>query len=139
MPYWRLFYHLVWTTKNREPMLTPDIELRVHGFLRREAEKLGAPLFFISGVADHVHALVSIRPAIAPAELVKQLKGSSSHFATTELHRDLYWQEGYGILSISEADVPRVLEYIKCQKQHHADKRLLDQFEQVSEAGESSD
>ncbi len=70
MPYWRLFYHLVWTTKNREPLLTPDIELRVHGFIRHEADKFGAPLFFINGVADHIHALASGRPAIAPADFV---------------------------------------------------------------------
>ena len=46
MGYWRLFYHFVWTTKNREQFLTPDIELRVHGMLRREAEKMLAPLFY---------------------------------------------------------------------------------------------
>ncbi len=134
MPYWRLFYHFVWTTKNREPLLTPDIELRVHGLLRHEADKLGAPLFFIGGIADHVHVLASVGPGLSPADFVKQLKGSSSRFVTRELERPFEWQQGYGVMSISEQDVPHIVDYIKCQKQHHAARTLRDDLEQTADA-----
>lgn len=133
MPYWRLFYHLVWTTKRREPLLTPDIELRVHGFLRHEAEKLNAKLVFVNGMADHVHVLVSVGPVTSPASLVKQLKGSSSRFVTTALQSSFQWQDGYGVLSVSDADVPRVIEYIKRQKEHHSNKTLRTEFEETND------
>ena len=55
MPYWQLFYHIVWTTKNREPLLAPTIESIVHEFLRSKATELGATVFALNGTADHVH------------------------------------------------------------------------------------
>jgi REP element-mobilizing transposase RayT len=64
MAYWRLFYHFVWTTKSRLPLLTPDIEANVYRFLHAEANKMHAPLFAIGGTEDHVHVLVAVRPAI---------------------------------------------------------------------------
>ncbi len=129
MAYWRLFYHFVWTTKHREFLLTPDIELRVYGFLRSEAEKFNAPLVYVNGMPDHVHVLASVRPAIAPADFAQQLKGSSSHFITHQLERAFEWQDDYGVLSVSEKEVPRVIEYIKNQKQHHAQNKLIKEFE----------
>jgi len=130
MPYWRLFYHLNWATKQREYLISPDIELRLYGFLRKEAEKMFAPLAYVNGMPDHIHMLVRVRPALAPADLVKQLKGSSSHFITHQLARGFEWQQGYGVLSVSESDVPRIIEYIKNQKQHHADNTLWQALEE---------
>lgn len=129
MPYWRLFYHFNWATKHREYLITPDVELRLYGFLRKEASNLFAPLVYINGMPDHVHVLVSVRPAISPADFAKQLKGSSSHFMTHQLERGFEWQEDYGVVSVSEKDVPRVIEYVKNQKQHHSQNILWREFE----------
>lgn len=130
MPYWRLFYHFVWTTKNRESLLSPDIEARVHQFLRNEAdEHFRSPLCFINGMPDHVHVLTSVRPAISLSEVAKQLKGASSRWISLEFQRAFEWQEGYGVLSVSEENVQRVIGYIKNQKQHHAEKTRIREFE----------
>lgn len=134
MPKWRLFYHFNWATKGREGLITPDIELRLHGFLRKEAEKMFAPLAYVNGMPDHVHVLASVRPSISPAEFVKQLKGSSAHFMTHRLERGFEWQDDYCALTVSEQDVPRVIEYIKNQKTHHAQNLLLQEFEESEEA-----
>ena len=131
MPKWRLFYHFNWATKYREHLITPEVELRLYGFLRQEAEKLLAPLVYINGMPDHVHVLVSVRPAISPADVAKQLKGSSSHFMTHKLEHGFEWQDDYCVLSVSEKDVPRVIEYIKNQKQHHAQNTLWKEFEEA--------
>jgi putative transposase len=130
MAYWRLFYHFVWTTKDRLPLLTPDMEDNVHRFLHAEANKMHAPLFFIGGTEDHVHILAAVRPAISPAEFVKQLKGSSSRFVSLEF-KPFEWQDGYGVFSISESDVPHVMPYVKKQKQHHAAATVVEQWEQT--------
>jgi putative transposase len=132
MAHWRLFYHFIWTTKNREPLLSQDIEANVYRFLHAEANKLYAPLFVIGGTEDHVHVLAAVRPAISPADFVKQLKGSSSRFIGLEFKRPFQWQEGYGVFSISEQDVPQVIEYVHGQKEHHAKGTLVDEWEQTS-------
>lgn len=74
-----------------------------------------------------------VRPSIAPSEFTKQLKGSSSHFVTKELERAFEWQEDYGVLSVSEKDVTWVIKYIKNQKQHHAERTLILDFEKTPE------
>ena len=68
MPYWQLFYHLVWTTKDREPLLSRDVEPVIYGFLRSKAVGLGATLFALDGAADHVHVVAAIPPGMAVAK-----------------------------------------------------------------------
>jgi putative transposase len=131
MAYWRLFYHFVWTTKSREPLLTPDIETNVYRFLHSEANKNYVPLFVIGGVEDHVHVLAAVRPSVSPAEFMHQLKGSSSRFVTQEFKRPFEWQEGYGVFSVSEDGVPDVIRYIENQKQHHAQDTIIAAWEQT--------
>jgi putative transposase len=123
MAYWRLFCHFVWTTKDRLPLLTPDMEQNVCRFLHAEAKKLCSPLFVIDGMPDHVHGLSAVRPAVAPSDFMHQLKGSSSHFISLELKMPFEWQEGYGVFTVSEQDVPRVIRYIENQKEHHVQGR----------------
>jgi putative transposase len=131
MAYWRLFYHFVWTTKNREPLLTPDIETNVYRFLHAEANKNYVPLFVIGGIEDHVHVLAAVRPAVSPAEFMHQLKGSSSRFVTLAFKRPFEWQDGYGVFSVSEDSVPDVIRYIKNQKQHHTQGTIVAAWEQM--------
>ena len=132
MAHWRLFYHFIWTTKNRAPLLTADIEQNLYRFLHAEANKMYVPFFVIGGTEDHVHALAAVRPAVSPAEFVKQLKGSSSRFIGLEFKRPFQWQEGYGVFSVSEQHVPRVAAYVRGQKKHHAKATVIGEWEQSS-------
>ncbi len=90
-----------------------------------------APLCVVGGIQDHVHVLAAFRPATSPSDFVQQLKGSSSHLVTHVLKRPFEWQEGYGVFSVSESNVERVIEYIRNQKQHHAKNTLIVEWEQV--------
>jgi putative transposase len=76
---------------------------------------------------------VNIPPKIAVAKAVQQLKGASSHFVNRELTGgdSLYWQEGYGLLTLSDRDFKTVHEYIKTQDQRHRDDQLIDRYEQL--------
>ena len=78
MPYWQLFYHIVWSTKDRLPLLTPEIELVIYGFLRSKAIGLGATLFALNGVADHVHMVAAVPPKIAVAKFIGQVNAVAS-------------------------------------------------------------
>ena len=132
--YTQIFYHLVWSTKDREPFITPAIERRLYGLLRSLCVELGADVHALGGVEDHVHLVVSIPARIALAEVVHKLKGTSSHYFN---HRDdgsrLYWQPGYGALTFSRRDLSRVTEYVRNQRQHHRDGRLSAEMERWGE------
>ncbi len=130
MPYWRLFYHFVWSTKNREPLLTPEVEALAYRCIRADAKEMYSPLCVVGGDKDHTHVLAAFRPAVAPASFVQQVKGSSSHLVTEVLRIPFEWQQGYGVFSVSESDVDRVIQYIRHQKQHHANNTVVPEWEQ---------
>lgn len=133
MAYWRLCYHFVWTTKERRPYITSEVEPALYRWLYSEAKKLYCPFFYVGGIVDHVHVLTAVRPSIAPADFMKQLKGSSSRFISQEFHRPFEWQDGYGVFSISERSIDSVKAYVENQKVHHRDDSLIQVLEETDE------
>ncbi len=127
MPYSQLFYHIVWTTKNREPLLTPKVEPVIYGFLRSKAIGLGATLFALNGTADHVHMVASIPPKIAVATFIGQVKGvASTKFNKSGLSETpFFWQEEYGVFSFDGKRLPNYIAYVENQKKHHAENNIL--------------
>ena len=103
-------------------MILPAIERNVHRNIESEARKAKCTVIALNGTMDHVHSLLGLATTISLADLVKQLKGVSAHFVNETLKPDFHfrWQGSYGAFSVSEADLPRVIDYIKRQKEHHA-------------------
>jgi putative transposase len=130
--FWRLYYHLVWATKNREHLITPQIEERLFAYLVRKADEFEVRVYAINGWYDHVHMLVAIPPKHAIAWIVKNLKGSSSRYFAAHEQLTLDWQRGYGVLSLGERQRPFVEEYIRNQKQHHAAQTIYTRLEYVA-------
>ncbi len=133
MAYWRLFYHFVWTTKNRVPLITPELEPHLYRWLHKEAKAMYCPFFYINGVADHVHILTAVRPNLAPSEFMKQLKGSSSRFVSLKFKGPFEWQVGYGVLSVAENGLEPVKAYIRNQKLHHTQQSTIVEWEATHE------
>jgi putative transposase len=136
MPYWQLYYHLVWSTRKREPILLPDLEPGLYSCLRGKAISLDGTVHAIGGVEDHVHVVVSIPPRIAVAAFVGQLKGASSHWVNylSGYPAHLAWQEGYGAFSFGRRALRFVVRYALEQRQHHATGRLIPILEQSRRA-----
>ena len=82
MPYYELYYHLVWATKEREPLITPALLPELLEYLRGKGIQLGGIVHAVGGIEEHVHVAASIPPRIAVATYVGQLKGASSHWVT---------------------------------------------------------
>jgi REP element-mobilizing transposase RayT len=122
--FWRLCYHLIWATKNREHLIQPEIEDRLYAYIVRKAAELDVYVFAINGWYDHVHLLVAIPPKRAVAGVVKRLKGSSSHYLNhgSALSYQFAWQRGYGALTLGERQRPMAEAYIREQKDHHAQR-----------------
>lgn len=127
MPYYKLFYHLVWSTKGRSPLLTPSVEPIVYKLLVSKAANLGAFVHAIGGIEDHVHMVVTIPPKIAVAKFVGQVKA----VAATKFNKNdsqcasLYWQNEYAAFSFDEKRLVNYVRYVENQKEHHASKRLI--------------
>ena len=137
MPYWQLFYHIVWATKNREPILSEDIEPIIYDYLRSKAINLGAVVFAINGWRDHVHMVAAVPPSIALSKFIGQVKA----VATTKFNKSghpnapLYWQSEYAVFSFDKRRLPNFVSYVEGQKEHHLNKTVLSVLERTKGEG----
>ncbi len=122
--------HYVWSTKHREPSLSPDVQERLWPYLGGIAKHNKMKSLAVGGASDHVHILVSLPSTIAVAKAVQLLKGNSSkwiHETFPRLHSS-EWQEGYGAFSIGVSGVDETTAYIRNQKEHHRHRSFRDEF-----------
>jgi putative transposase len=130
--FWRTYYHIVWSTANRLPLITENIEIELYEYIKTKCHVLECPLHAIGGVSDHIHVVISIPPSIAVSEIVRRIKGSSSHFANRiesdrrsfppvrEGDSTFAWQREYGVFSLGGQQLDRAVSYVMNQKEHHA-------------------
>ena len=136
MPFWRNYYHLVWATKNREPLIQPKYESLLYGYIVNKGAEMDVQTYAIGGCADHIHLIVSIPPKHAVAYVVKNLKGASSHYVNHVLCPEnikFTWQNGYGCLTLGEKQRPKAEEYVLKQKQHHKESTTNSWLEHCEE------
>ncbi|MCS6846687.1 MAG: IS200/IS605 family transposase [Anaerolineae bacterium] len=138
MAYWRLFYHFVWSTKLRRPLITEAIEAPLYKIIVAKAEEVGALVHAVGGVEDHVHLVASVPPAVSLSEFINRVKGSSSHFVNHALDMPFAWQAEYGVLSFGGKQLSFVVQYVKRQREHHRDGTTLPGLEVTHGRGESS-
>jgi putative transposase len=136
MTYWRLHYHLIWSTQDRRPSITPEIEKIFYGVIYSKAKDLDVKIHAAGSVEDHTHIVLSIPPKIAIADAVHHFKGASA-FAINHVQGSdgqFKWQVGYGALTISESLLETVARYAARQKDHHKNRIILDLYERIDEA-----
>jgi REP element-mobilizing transposase RayT len=87
----------------------------------------------LGGDSDHIHLLIRISTAISVAELVKEIKGSTSHLLNhLEPDKGFFkWQGAYGAFTVSENMLPTITAYITNQKKHHAENTIQTEIEQT--------
>ena len=127
----KLWSHAIWATKNRQELIDFSIEKKLYDFIWQELTELGCPVRIINGMPDHVHVLFLQNPQKTISDIVKQIKGSSSHFINREelILEKFAWQTGYAVFSVSESQLDATYNYIKNQKQHHLKKNEQDEFD----------
>jgi putative transposase len=124
-----LHIHVVFSTKNRHPLIASEWQSDLHAFLGGVLKRLDAFPQEIGGVADHVHLLMGIKPVHAIADLVREAKRVSSEWIK-EAHgvRTFGWQEGYGAFSVSKSAVSSVRTYIQEQEKHHQRRTFQEEY-----------
>jgi putative transposase len=134
--YCNLLYHIVFSTKRREPWLTLEIRARTHQYLGGAIGDEEGIAMIINGTADHVHILAKLRQDKAISKLVGELKANSSGWISRTFKEGsgFEWQEGYGASTVSESQLSKVRRYIERQEEHHRKVSFLDEFETLLKA-----
>ena len=130
MSYVSSYFHCVFSTKDRQRFITPDLRDRLWPFLGGIARNNNIKAIQIGGVEDHVHLLLSLPPTISIAKALQLIKGGSSKWIHENLpERRLFaWQEEYGAFSVSVSQLERIIQYIKDQEDHHRKKSFQEEF-----------
>jgi putative transposase len=137
----KLFYHAIWATYRREPIITSEIESYLYPFFENKAKRFHCNLIAVGGIADHIHIAIRIPPAESVSDIIGKLKGSSSYFLNKEIQitENFAWQDGFGVLSFSERDLPAIVDYIKNQKAHHRNGTCNEEMERMEEDDDSDE
>ena len=135
MPFVRIWIHLVWATKNRQPLLTKDIRQKIFAHIRENASKKNIYIDFVIGYTDHVHCLISLNQEQTIAKVAQLIKGESSFWINKNnlCKENFEWQDDYFAVSVSESGVNRVREYIKNQEIHHGTKTFQQEYDEFIE------
>jgi putative transposase len=133
MGYIKIWIHLVWTTKSREPVLTTDIRKQVFDHIRENAREKSIHIDFINGHLEHVHCLLSLGSGQNIDKILMLLKGESSHWINlTNICKGKFeWQDEYFAVSVSESGVDRVRAYIKNQEEHHRKRTFQEEYDEI--------
>jgi putative transposase len=130
-----ILIHLVFSTKNCEPSITPKIESELYPYLATIFREYNSPAIAINGTANHVHVLFALSRTMTIAGLVEEAKKRSSKWMKTkgQEYRNFRWQAGYGAFSIGQSNVEALKRYITEQKEHHRHKSFEEEYRTLLE------
>ncbi len=122
MSFLKIWIHLVFSTKNREPFLTKDIRYKVHQHIIENCKEKDIFIIAVNGYTDHLHCLISLGKEQSIAKIAQLIKGESSFWINknTICKTKFSWQDDYFAVSVSESKVGTVKKYIQNQKAHHS-------------------
>jgi REP element-mobilizing transposase RayT len=123
-----LHYHLVFSTKDRAPLISEKWRGRLHAYLVGVVRNVEGVPEAIGGVADHVHLLIGLRATARLADVVRDVKAVSSRWVHDEAgDRGFAWQEGYWVFTMSASQIEVVREYIARQEEHHGKRTFQEE------------
>jgi REP element-mobilizing transposase RayT len=128
--YSKLLLHAVFSTKERRPFIQEAWHDRLYKYIFGIAEELDAHLIRAGGVADHVHLVLQVRPAHAPADLIRVIKANSSKWVheTFPDQQHFAWQSGYSVFTVSSSQLETVVAYADNQAEHHRQRTFKEEL-----------
>ncbi|MGH9603653.1 MAG: IS200/IS605 family transposase [Terriglobales bacterium] len=123
-----ILVHVIFGTKDRKPLIKPDLRNDLFAYMGGIVRELKGKALLINGMADHMHMLVELPPALSVAEMMRVVKTNSSRWVNENRshHARFAWQTGYAAFSVSRSNAPAVSKYIAEQEKHHR-KRSFDE------------
>ena len=130
--YVNLLFHIVFRTKNSVPLIKPEVQPALYQYMGGIVGSLRGVLIEAGGMPDHVHLLLSLRPTPSLADVVKNVKGGSSRWMNQRSDGERFgWQDGYGAFTVSPSQLDVVRRYIQCQKEHHRQMTVEDEWDSL--------
>ena len=124
-----LHYHIIFSTKNRTPIIASAWRERLHAYLGGVLRNMGGVAEAAGGVSDHVHLLTGLRATHCLADAVRDIKAVSSRWVHEEMNvADFAWQEGYGAFTVSGSQREQVCDYIARQEEHHKTRTFQEEY-----------
>lgn len=117
----QIYIQTVFAVSNRESLIKPAFKEEVYKYIAWIVRNQGKKLIAINGIADHIHILIGLKPSMALADLMRDIKADSSNFINKRklVHGRFSWQDGYGAFSYGHSQLDTVIHYIQNQEKHH--------------------
>jgi putative transposase len=124
------YLHIIFSTKNRQPLILPEVEENLYKYLGGVCRNLESPSLIVGGHIDHVHILCLLSKKLALITLLEQVKTESSKWMKLQSPtlKNFYWQDGYGAFSVNPYQVDIIRNYILNQKEHHKKITFKDEY-----------
>jgi len=129
-----IHFHLVFSTKNRLPLITTDWRNDLYGYLGGIVKNQNGVCLAVGGIEDHLHLLVGVTPSHRLDYFVRELKAGSSGWAHREKKPKFEWQRGYGGFTVSATSLDGVKNYIHNQEAHHKQKTFQEEYVELLKA-----
>jgi putative transposase len=134
MSYVKIWVHLVFSTKNHEPLMFKETRTSIFNHILENARKKKIWIDHVGGHSDHIHCLISLGKDQSISNVSQLIKGESSFWINkNRLIRNFSWQDDYFAVSISESQVHKVRKYIQSQEQHHKKKTFDEEVKEFLE------
>ena len=131
-----VYVHLVFSTKDRAPVIVPAWRLALHAYLGGIVRNLGGVPEAVGGVADHVHLLIGLKATHRLSDMLRELKAASSKWVHEVAHdRRFQWQEGYGAFTVGHPHCDDVRRYIEGQEEHHRARSFQEEYFEFLQRG----
>ncbi len=126
----KVYVHIMFSTKNRQPLITDAIKVSLFDYMGGICKGLGCNPVAVGGCHDHIHVLCLLSRKVAQMKLLEEVKKQSSKWVKTKgpAYSNFYWQEGYGIFSVNPTELEVVVKYIKNQEEHHKKTTFQDEY-----------
>jgi REP-associated tyrosine transposase len=126
----QIYIQTVFAVSNRASLITPEFREELYKYITGIVRNQGQKLISINGMPDHLHILIGLRPAMAMADLVQEIKVHSTNFINKNkrVHGKFSWQEGYGAFSYGHSQLNTIIRYIQNQETHHGRRSFKDEY-----------
>jgi putative transposase len=136
MGHWRCFYHVVWATKLRVPIITRKMEEFLYRYIVKYARKCDSYVLAVNGMPDHVHVVIAIPPKHSVSNVIGRIKGASSRLLGKEFQMEFRWQESFSTYTIGPRGLKAAIEYVERQKEHHLEGTPIPELERIFDDGD---
>jgi REP element-mobilizing transposase RayT len=124
------FFHLIWSTKNRQYFINPSLKEQLYPYIGGIVRNLDGTLMEIGGMEDHVHLLLYMKNLDKYSEFIRDVKANSSKWINKnyDLQDKFEWQEGFASITVSYSTIDSVRAYIRNQEEHHKTMTFEDEY-----------